>query len=118
MMRRHPDSTLFPYTTLFRSRDRIEARAKTAISSNLDARIDWRRLRLGLLRTFPNLSVQLQDLAVVGVNDFANDTLIAVPRFKLVLDLSSVVGSLRRGSAVVVRAIELDRPDAKLLVRA
>src|SRR5262245_65111902 len=80
MMRRHPDSTLFPYTTLFRSRDRIEARAKTAISSNLDARIDWRKLRLGLLRSFPNLSVQLQDLAVVGVNDFANDTLIAVPR--------------------------------------
>jgi uncharacterized protein involved in outer membrane biogenesis len=99
-------------------RDRIEARVKTAISSNLDARIDWRELRLGLLRTFPNLSVELQDLVVVGVDEFASDTLIAVPRFNLVLDLSSVLGSLRARGALVVRSIELDRPKARLLVRA
>jgi uncharacterized protein involved in outer membrane biogenesis len=99
-------------------RDRIEARVKSAIGSNIDARVDWRRLDLGLLRTFPNLSLQLHDLVVIGVNDFANDTLVAVPRFALVLDLGSVLGSLRGQQALVVRSIALERPAVNLLVRA
>ena len=99
-------------------RDRIEAKAKSAISSNLDARVDWRRLQLGLLRTFPNLSLQLHDLVVVGVDQFENDTLIKVPRFRVVLDLGSVLGSVRGSRPLVVRSIALNRPFAQLRVRA
>jgi hypothetical protein len=99
-------------------RDRVEARVKRAISSNINARIDWRRLDLGLLRTFPNLSLQLHNLVVVGVDQFANDTLISVPQFGLVLDLSSVLGSLRGAQPLVVRSIDLKRPTAQLKVRA
>ncbi|HSL72518.1 MAG TPA: AsmA-like C-terminal region-containing protein [Longimicrobiales bacterium] len=99
-------------------RDRIEARVKRAISSNIDAQVDWRRLDLGLLRTFPNLSLKLHDLVVVGVGQFAGDTLISVPRFGLVLDLGSVLGSLRGARPLVVRSIELNRPLVQLRVRA
>jgi uncharacterized protein involved in outer membrane biogenesis len=99
-------------------RDRIEARVKSAISSNIDAQLDWTRLDLGLLRTFPNLSLQLHDLVVVGVDQFADDTLINVPQFGLVLDLGSVLGSLRGDEALVVRSIDLNRPIAQLRVRA
>src|SRR5262245_52942691 len=87
-------------------RGRVEPRVKNAISSSINARVDWRRLQLGLLRTFPNLSLQLQDLVVVGVDPFAGDTLIHVPRFGLVLDLGSVLGSLRGARPLVVRSID------------
>ena len=99
-------------------RDRIEAKAKSAISSNIDARVDWRRLQIGLLRTFPNLSLQLHDLVVVGVEQFANDTVINVSRFRVVLDLGSVLGSVRGTRPLVVRSIALNRPIAQLRVRA
>ena len=99
-------------------RDRVEARVKRAISSGIEAQVDWRQLNLGLLRSFPNLSLQLRDLTVVGAGPFANDTLIAVPRFRLVLDVKSVLASLRGAKPIVVRSIVLDRPRARLLVLA
>ena len=99
-------------------RDQIEARVKTAIAGNINARVDWSDLDLGLLRTFPNLSLRLADLSVIGVDAFAGDTLLVVPRFRMVLDLKSVLGNLRRGDEIVVRAIDLQRPRAGLQVRA
>ncbi|MEX2282222.1 MAG: AsmA-like C-terminal region-containing protein [Gemmatimonadota bacterium] len=99
-------------------RDRIEARVKRAISSNIDAQVDWRRLDLGLLRTFPNLSLQLHDLVVIGVDQFANDTLINVPQFGLVINLGSVLRSLRGQEPLVVHSIDVNRPIAQLRVRA
>jgi hypothetical protein len=97
-------------------RGRIEARVKDAIAANIDARVDWRDLDVGLLRSFPNLSLQLNDLSVAGINQFSRDTLLAVPRFRLVLDLGSVLGSLRGRHPLVVRSVDLQQPSARLLV--
>src|SRR5688500_16290904 len=62
-------------------RDTIEARVKDTVARRVAARVDWSDLDVGLLRTFPNLAVQLEDLLVTGVDKFAGDTLIAAPRF-------------------------------------
>jgi hypothetical protein len=97
-------------------RGHVEARLKTHIASSIDAHVDWRGVRLGLFRDFPNLTLRVDDLVVTGVDRFTADTLLAVPRARLVLDLATVVGSVRRGEAVVVRALELSDPAARLLV--
>ena len=97
-------------------RGRIEARVKDAISANLLARVDWRDLDVGLLRSFPNLSLTLKDVSVAGVNRFAGDTLLAVPSFRVVFDLGSVLGSLRGREALEVRSVTVHRPAVRLLV--
>ena len=56
--------------------DRIAARVKTAANESLDAKVDWRDQSLGLFRDFPNLSLGLDDLTVVGVGTFEGDTLV------------------------------------------
>ncbi len=101
----------------FLLRDKIEARVKDAIAANVNARVDWRDLNVGLLRSFPNLSLRLHDLNITGVETFAGDTLLAVPRFQLVLDLGSVVGSIRGNKPLVVRSVALNEPAVHLLVR-
>jgi hypothetical protein len=101
----------------FLLRGKIEARVKQAIAANIDARVDWRDLDVGLLRTFPNFSLQLNNLVVTGVEQFAGDTLLAVPRFRLVLDLGSVLRNMRNRGPVVVRSVQLQQPNFKLLVR-
>jgi hypothetical protein len=101
----------------FLLRGKIEARIKQTIAAHIDARVDWRDLNVGLLRTFPNFSLQLNHLVVTGVEQFAGDTLLAVPRFRLVLDLGSVLGSIRNQAPVVVRSVQLQQPNVKLLVR-
>ena len=105
-------SAALPY--LFRGP--IEARVKSAVAAKVAARVNWRRVHVGLLRSFPNLTLGLQDLTVAGVDGFAGDTLLSVPSFRLVLDAGSVLRNLLGSSPVVIRSVALERPRVRLLV--
>ena len=94
----------------------IEARVKRAASEGLTANVDWSRLNISLLRNFPNLTVRMHDLTVAGRDRFEGDTLLAVPRFSLTLDLGSVLSNVRGNGALVVRSVEVTEPRVHLLV--
>ena len=94
----------------------ITARAKRAANDALDATIDWRSAGVSLFGDFPNLTLRLDDLAIVNRAPFAGDTLARVGRVRVVLDLASAVRSAMGGSApIVVRAVELDAPRVTLV---
>jgi hypothetical protein len=96
---------------------RIADRVKTEANRSIDARLDWSAASLGLIRSFPNLTLSLDDVSIVGVGRFDGDTLAAIRRLHVALDLPSAVRSALGGSApIVVRAVELDRPRAALVV--
>jgi len=94
----------------------IEARVKRAASDGLEARVDWQRLDIGLLRHFPNVTIGLHDLTVAGTGRFDRDTLLAVPRFALTLNLGSVLSSLRGQGALEVRSVDVTAPRVRLLM--
>jgi hypothetical protein len=94
----------------------LEARLKAGIASGVDARADWGRVGVSLLRDFPNLTLRLDDLVVTGVDRFEGDTLAAVPSFRMVLDLGSVLRGVRGSDAILLRDVELTRPDVRLVV--
>jgi hypothetical protein len=94
--------------------DRIAARARLEIGKRVDARVDWADAGLTFFRNFPNVTLTLEDLSVLGTDRFEGDTLAFVPRFRLVLD----VGTILFGDQTVVRAIVVDRPVANLVVLA
>ena len=100
----------------FLFRDRIVARVKAAVNDAVNARVEWKDAGITFFHDFPNLTLRLDDLGVTGVGRFQGDTLLAIPRFRLVLGLGSVVESLRGSGPLVVRSVELDRPLARLLV--
>ena len=105
---------LFLVPLLFR--DRIASRLKTEIASSVNARVDWRSASVGLLRDFPNASLALDRLTIVGVQRFQGDTLAAVRQVRLVLDLGSVIGFVRHGDRIVVREVVLREPRVALRV--
>jgi hypothetical protein len=107
-------ATLAAFPLLFR--DRVVALVKAQVDSAVDARVDWGGTHLTLLRTFPNLTLRLDDVAVTGVGAFEGDTLVSAARFALVLDAWSLLRGLRGRDAFVIRSIELDRPAVHLLV--
>ncbi|HEX6107689.1 MAG TPA: AsmA-like C-terminal region-containing protein [Gemmatimonadales bacterium] len=95
---------------------RIAERVKAEANRSLEARVDWRDAGLGLFRNFPNLTLRLDDLSVLGVGRFDGDTLAAVRELRVVLDLVSAVrGALGSEAPIVVRAVELDRPRLSLV---
>ena len=96
-------------------RNRIADRVKTQVNSTLDASVDWRDVGLSFFRDFPNLTLTLDSLTVVGKQRFAGDTLAAVRHLRVALDLASVLGNVMGGRPVVVRAVELDQPRLSLV---
>jgi hypothetical protein len=97
-------------------RDRIAARLKTGIASAVEAQVDWRSASVGLLRDFPNASLSLDNLSVVGVQPFQGDTLASVRQARLILELASVIGFVRHGEPIVVREVVLREPRVALRV--
>jgi hypothetical protein len=98
-------------------RGRVDGALRGFIQGRVDAEVTWGRASLTLLRDFPDLTLQVHDVAVVGVAGFTGDTLLTVGRARLALDLPSVWRAVRHGEAVVVRAFSVDQPDVRLLVR-
>src|SRR4051812_34733312 len=72
-------------------RDRIASRLKSEANAAVNAQVAWRGLGLSVLRDFPNVTVSLDGLSVVGVKPFAGDTLLAMQQARLVLDVGSVM---------------------------
>ena len=58
----------------------------------LTAEVDFRSLDLSLLRHFPNASLDLKGLTLVGVDRFEGDTIVAAQRISVVVNLMSLFG--------------------------
>lgn len=88
---------------LFKSK--IEAVVKEKINEQVHAQVDWTRFNLTFFRGFPDLSVNLHQLSVVGLDPFAGDTLAGIQRFELRVNPFSVLGK-----SMKVKAILLEKP--------
>lgn len=72
----------------------------------LNARLDFNKLDLSLLRHFPHASVELKGLTLVGVGRFEGDTIVAANRISVVVNLMSLFGD----NGYEVTKILLDEP--------
>jgi len=88
---------------LFKSK--IEAVVKEKVNEQVQAKVDWTKFSLSFFRGFPNLSVNLHKLSVVGLDPFAGDTLAGIERFELrVNPFSAIRKNLK------VKSILVDHP--------
>ncbi|TPE45541.1 AsmA family protein [Pontibacter mangrovi] len=94
-------------------KDKIKLALDQQIENNINAQVLYEtdNVSLSLLRDFPNLSLGVESLTVVGVDSFATDTLAQIPSFKMGLNLLSVFGD-----ELKVNSITLDDPVIRLLV--
>ena len=90
----------------FAFKSKIESKVKEEINSNVNAKINWKNYGLGLFKSFPNFNLSLENLTVVGVNEFANDTLANIKTLNVTIDLMSVIS----GSNYSIKKISLDEP--------
>ncbi|HKC36649.1 MAG TPA: hypothetical protein VKB95_11325, partial [Chitinophagaceae bacterium] len=65
----------------------ITALIKKEINKSLVAKVDFRDVRLSLFRHFPKVSIALDELSIVGTNEFAKDTLISAKTFDASVNL-------------------------------
>lgn len=77
-------------------KDKIVAAVKKEINKNVHAKVDFKDVSLGLLWTFPDFTLGLEDFSVEGIDEFAGLKLAEVKNFALRLDLMSVINSSTR----------------------
>lgn len=96
----------------FLFKDTINNKLKTEINNQLNAKVDYGSFSLSLIRSFPNFSFSLNNLSVVGVDEFKSDTLFAVKNFGFTLDLMSVIN----GDKYKLLALQLTEPQVHAIV--
>lgn len=73
-------------------RGKIGDIVKREANAMLAARLDFEKLDISLLRNFPNASLNLKGLTLVGTDRFEGDTIVAARRITVVVNLMSLVG--------------------------
>ena len=91
---------------------KLRALADRQIAQRVRARVLYNPadIDVSLLRSFPDITLSINNLRVIGLDSFSRDTLAYLPSLRVGLDVMSVV----RGGEIDVKSIALERPDISL----
>src|SRR3954467_681845 len=86
---------------------------KKQANENLNAKVDFGDFDLSLIASFPDFRFKMQDLRVIGINEFKDDTLAYIGALKTDINLKSVIS----GDQYQINSIVIDkaRIQAKVL---
>jgi len=90
----------------FAFKGKITEAVKKEASSSLNASMDFKKVSLSLIRHFPNFTLNLKNLTIVGKDEFKDDTLANIPSLQVVVNIASVI----RGSNYEIKKIIIDDP--------
>lgn len=91
---------------------KIVEKVDQAVNQSLNAKVSFSHdISLSLIRNFPNLSVGIDDVSIVGIDSFANDTLLGAKNIRLVVDIQSVMS----GGTLNIRKIYLNETRAHII---
>ncbi len=93
---------------------KILAIARKQINDHVNARVDFKDVNLSLFRHFPGVALGLEELHVVGIDDFSKDTLISADEIDVAVNLLSLFGS----GPMKINSISVDNPRIHALVHA
>jgi len=89
----------------------IKKIADNAIAESVNAKVSYDDFGLSLIRNFPNLSLSVDQLAVVGVEEFAGDTLVVADQLSVSVNLFKAIFS----DQLSLKKIALSQP--KVLIQ-
>jgi hypothetical protein len=94
-------------------KDKIVAIVKEQANANLNAKVDFGDFDLSLISSFPDFRFKIQDVRVIGINEFKDDTLAYIGALKTDINLKSVIS----GDQYQINSIVIDkaRIQAKVL---
>ncbi len=100
------------FTLPFLFKDKIVEKVKTEINNNVNAKVNFKDVGISVFSNFPNFTLSLDNLTVVGIDAFEGDTLTAIKSLKVSLDIMSVIS----GSQIKIKTILLDQPRIHAIV--
>ena len=74
----------------FLFKDKIKEIALNEVNKQLTADVGFDKIKISLIKNFPNASVTLKDLYIAGRGQFEGDTLLQTEELKLVVNMKSI----------------------------
>lgn len=97
----------------FLFKGKIIEMAKKEANNSLNATINFSDdIGISIFKSFPKLTVTVENLSIVGKDTFRGDTLVYLPQLTVSLNVMSVI----KGDNMEINKISLDRPKINLLV--
>lgn len=90
----------------FAFKGRIVSSVKQEVNKNLTAKVDFGSFGLTIIRSFPDLTLSMKNVTIIGSGDFKADTLANIPSLQVTVDIMSVI----RGKQYEVKKVVLDDP--------
>ena len=87
---------------------KINTIAKQQINKNINATVSFEDLSLSLLRSFPSMSIDLQNLVVVNKAPFLGDTLVKARHTYVNVSLMSLLGDVPKINSVTLADVFAD----------
>ena len=101
---------LFTIPVIFKNK--IRTSVESVINESVNATVKFEDYNLSFFRNFPNMAFSMKDLSVVGIDEFADDTLAGFRSFRLVFNLSSIF----KKSGYEVKSILMDQAVVNAIV--
>lgn len=95
-------------------KDQLVATIKEEINNNVNAQVDFTDVDISLIRSFPDFSLKLVGLEVIGIEDFDGLKLAGIEELDFTLDVMSVINSAER--PVEIKSVNLIKPEINVLV--
>ncbi len=97
----------------FAFKGKILKMAKEGASSSVNAKITFDDdISISLIQNFPNISVGINNLKIVGVDSFSRDTLFNAKELRLTIDINSVLGE---NKPIGLRKIYMNEPKINVI---
>ncbi|MBI1224091.1 MAG: AsmA family protein [Bacteroidetes bacterium] len=93
--------------------DIIEAVKKVA-NENLNAKVDFSTVDISLLRSFPSVSIGLNDYSITGIEEFDGVKLVGGDAFRITVDFWSAYNFGK--VPLEIKSVVLDKPEINVIV--
>ena len=97
-------------------KDDIKRAIDNALAENLNAQVYYEPegISLSVFKSFPDLTLTIDDFGITGKEPFVGDTLVDVGSFQITVDIMSVI----RGEQIEIVKVLLDEPNINVIVLA
>jgi hypothetical protein len=96
----------------FLYKDKLLVKVKATINKQVNAKVDFKDFNVSLFSHFPKVGMELEQLSVVGINEFASDTMMYAKSISTSISLSEMI----KGENLELKTLTIDQPRINLLV--
>ena len=93
-------------------KDQLVNKAKEIINDNLTAKVDFKDVSLSVFKNFPDITLSLKDITIIGTGEFEKDTLASIPTLNVSINIMSYL----KNSVIDVKTVSIQNPYLQAIV--